>query len=184
MPDHVAIITNQSMLQGSIQSPSDWSASKGCVKLVMLINVSQGKLLGVHPQIEHVGRHGPNLLQALIGPRYGLGRDSTVLRRYADALLAASRCFPEPLYCCTGRILDRRLEELGGKRFAPRADINAEDWPAINSWLQRAMTELQKLPLEPYEIAPGIHMDMLRSSREILFSIQEAVNLDRCQLMA
>lgn len=90
------------------------------------------------------------------------------MSRHADALLLSSRCFPEPLYCCTGRILDRRLEELGGKRFAPRADINAEDWPAINSWLQRAMTELQKLSLKPHEIPPGMRAEAFQGNAQTM----------------
>ena len=84
-----------------------------------------------------------------------LGHATNRLKMSLVTKLLPNRCFPEPVYCCTGRLLDKRLEALGGCRFAPRADINAEDWPAIQTWLQQAMANLQTLPLEPHELPPG-----------------------------
>ena len=51
-------------------------------------------------------------------------------------------------FCRCGRSLDARLEALGGARLAPRADINREDWPAIDAWIEGVLEGLAGLPLK------------------------------------
>ena len=39
-------------------------------------------------------------------------------------------------------------EALGGARLAPRADINREDWAAIDAWIAGVLAGLAGLPLQ------------------------------------
>lgn len=50
-------------------------------------------------------------------------------------------------FCRCGRTLDARLEALGGSRFVPRADINREDWRAIDAWIDGVLAALPSLGL-------------------------------------
>lgn len=47
-----------------------------------------------------------------------------------------------------GKEIDRRLEELGGTRMAPRVDVNKEDWPVINKWIDNALAALEEQDLK------------------------------------
>lgn len=51
-------------------------------------------------------------------------------------------------YCRCGKQVDARLEALGGSRLHPRADINREDWRAINAWLEGVLAALPGLGLK------------------------------------
>ncbi len=51
-------------------------------------------------------------------------------------------------YCRCGKTLDARMEALGGARFADRADINKEDWKAINAWISAVIGGLPSLALK------------------------------------
>ena len=45
-------------------------------------------------------------------------------------------------------MLDARLEQLGAKRFSGRADINREDWKAVDAWIKVAVEGLDDLELK------------------------------------
>ena len=45
-------------------------------------------------------------------------------------------------YCACGKMLEARLEQLGAKRFSGRADINREDWKAVDAWIKAAVEGL------------------------------------------
>ena len=45
-------------------------------------------------------------------------------------------------------MLDARLEQLGAKRFSGRADINREDWKAVDAWIKAAVEGLDSLELK------------------------------------
>ena len=51
--------------------------------------------------------------------------------------------------------MDARLEALGGARCAPRADINREDWKAVDAWIEAAVASLLKLPLKTLAQSSG-----------------------------
>ncbi|KAK9905499.1 hypothetical protein WJX75_000993 [Coccomyxa subellipsoidea] len=51
-------------------------------------------------------------------------------------------------FCACGKAIDSRLEQLGAKRCAPRADINREDWKAVDAWIESAVGSLLELPLK------------------------------------
>ncbi|MES2997049.1 MAG: assimilatory sulfite reductase (NADPH) flavoprotein subunit [Verrucomicrobiota bacterium] len=53
-------------------------------------------------------------------------------------------------FCHTGKMVDERLEQLGGKRFADRQDCDVDYEEAFNSWLSKALGELQ-----PAQVAPS-----------------------------
>lgn len=52
-------------------------------------------------------------------------------------------------FCACGIALDSKLEGLGGRCFVPRRDVNREEWPAINSWLESVVSGLHSLDLCP-----------------------------------
>lgn len=52
-------------------------------------------------------------------------------------------------FCQCGRDIDARLEALGAHRFAPRVDVNKEDWKAIDGWMESALSTLPNLALKP-----------------------------------
>ncbi|KAK9832619.1 hypothetical protein WJX81_004423 [Elliptochloris bilobata] len=52
-------------------------------------------------------------------------------------------------YCACGKALDARLAELGGERFAARADVNREDGRAVEAWLDAVCAGLSGVPLAP-----------------------------------
>lgn len=47
-----------------------------------------------------------------------------------------------------GKEIDRRLEDLGGMRMAPRVDVNKEDWSMINRWIDNALEALDEQDLK------------------------------------
>jgi len=51
-------------------------------------------------------------------------------------------------FCACGKAVDSRLEQLGGQRCAPRADINREDWKAVDGWIAAVLASLSALPLQ------------------------------------
>lgn len=53
-------------------------------------------------------------------------------------------------------MLDARMEQLGAKRFAARADINREDWPAVDAWIEAAVSALDGLQLKARAVAVGV----------------------------
>lgn len=52
-------------------------------------------------------------------------------------------------FCACGTSLESRLVALGGKCFVPRTDVNREDWPAIDGWLDSVVAGLQNLDMHP-----------------------------------
>lgn len=52
-------------------------------------------------------------------------------------------------------MLDARLEQLGAKRFSGRADINREDWKAVDAWIQAAVADLDSLQLKAHSSIAG-----------------------------
>ncbi|BDA47196.1 Sulfite reductase [NADPH] flavoprotein alpha-component [Coccomyxa sp. Obi] len=53
-------------------------------------------------------------------------------------------------FSACGKAVDARLEALGGARCAPRADINREDWKAVDAWIEAAIASLLQLPLKTF----------------------------------
>lgn len=51
-------------------------------------------------------------------------------------------------FCACGKMLDERLEQLGAKRFTGRADVNREDWRAVDAWIEAAVAGLDSLTLK------------------------------------
>eukprot|EP00891_Asterochloris_glomerata_P006152 jgi/Astpho2/6152/Aster-03568 len=51
-------------------------------------------------------------------------------------------------FCACGKMLDARLEELGGRRIAARIDVHREDWPAIEAWLDTVLKQVPILSLQ------------------------------------
>ena len=58
-------------------------------------------------------------------------------------------------FCACGKMLDARLEQLGAKRFSGRADINREDWKAVDAWIQAAVADLDSLQLKAHSSIAG-----------------------------
>ncbi|EIE23365.1 hypothetical protein COCSUDRAFT_36399 [Coccomyxa subellipsoidea C-169] len=58
-------------------------------------------------------------------------------------------------FCACGKAVDARLEQLGGQRCAPRADINREDWKAVDAWIEAAVRSLSELPLKTLAQSAG-----------------------------
>ena len=58
-------------------------------------------------------------------------------------------------FCACGKALDARLRALGAARFALRADVNREDWRAVDAWIDAAVSALAALPLKPYGKTAG-----------------------------
>ena len=58
-------------------------------------------------------------------------------------------------FCACGKMLDARLEQLGGKRFSGRADVNREDWKAVDAWIQAAVADLDGLELAAHSNTAG-----------------------------
>ena len=56
-----------------------------------------------------------------------------------------------------GKDVDARLERLAGpsNRFAPRVDVNKEDWAAIDGWIDSVLTGLDALELRTIEELGG-----------------------------
>ena len=52
-------------------------------------------------------------------------------------------------FCRCGKQLDARLEALGGCRASARADVDREDWSAINEWMAAAIAALGAAKLQP-----------------------------------
>ncbi len=45
-------------------------------------------------------------------------------------------------------MLDERLQQLGASRMADRADIDKEDWHAIDAWIDSVIAALPQLELK------------------------------------
>ena len=45
-------------------------------------------------------------------------------------------------------MLDERLQQMGASRLADRADIDKEDWPAIEAWIDSVIIALPALNLK------------------------------------
>lgn len=52
-----------------------------------------------------------------------------------------------PHYCKCGRNLDSKLQELGGRRLYRRVDIDQEDWPSIEGWMEGLLERVVELDL-------------------------------------
>jgi sulfite reductase (NADPH) flavoprotein alpha-component len=52
-------------------------------------------------------------------------------------------------FCKAGRAVDARLLALRGDATAPRADINREDWAAVDAWIAAAVDSLVARKLSP-----------------------------------
>ena len=59
-------------------------------------------------------------------------------------------------FCACGKALDVRLKALGANRLAPRADVNREDWKAIDAWIGYALAGLSGLNLKPASETAGL----------------------------
>ncbi len=89
--------------------------------------------------------------------------DAGVLGVASCALAPASHAFaaaPLPRrsyqhFCRCGKQLDSRLGQLGASRFFDRADINREDWPAIDAWIDGVLAALPTLGLKRAEELGG-----------------------------
>ena len=68
-------------------------------------------------------------------------------------LLAHCRSYAH--FCACGKMLDARLEQLGAKRFSGRADVNREDWKAVDAWIQAAVADLDSLHLKAHSSIAG-----------------------------
>lgn len=51
-------------------------------------------------------------------------------------------------FCRCGKTIFARLKALGAAILAPRADINKEDWKAIDSWIDSVIKGLETVPLK------------------------------------
>ena len=63
--------------------------------------------------------------------------------------------------------MDARLEQLGGQRCAPRADINREDWKAVDAWIEAAVRSLSELPLKTLAQSAGVLFVLLGDRFEL-----------------
>jgi len=54
-------------------------------------------------------------------------------------------------YCACGKQVDAALEALGGRRCAPRVDIDREDWEAVDSWIEAVLRAIPELGLKEIE---------------------------------
>ena len=64
-------------------------------------------------------------------------------------LVAACRSYTH--YCACGKMLDERLQQMGASRLADRGDIDKEDWPAIEAWIDSVVAALPTLKLQTVE---------------------------------
>lgn len=74
-------------------------------------------------------------------------------------------------FCACGKAVDDRLEALGGRRCAPRADINREDWKAVDAWIESAVASLLQLPLKTYAQSSGESMRWRIASHAVFVSM-------------
>jgi LSD1 subclass zinc finger protein len=81
-----------------------------------------------------------------VASRYTLSHPLASHRNTPGFILASCRSYQH--FCRCGRTLDARLEALGGARLAPRADINREDWAAIDAWIEGVLAALAGLALQ------------------------------------
>ncbi|KFM23852.1 NADPH oxidoreductase A [Auxenochlorella protothecoides] len=58
-------------------------------------------------------------------------------------------------FCRCGRSIDAWLESAGGTRFAPRAEINREDYAAVDAWIDAVISSLGTLDLRTVEELEG-----------------------------
>ncbi|KAL6745889.1 sulfite reductase [Haematococcus lacustris] len=52
-------------------------------------------------------------------------------------------------FCRCGQRLDNALAAQGSQRLAPRQDVNKEDWPVVEGWVQACLDGLARLSLRP-----------------------------------
>eukprot|EP01087_Luapelamoeba_hula_P014584 TRINITY_DN429_c0_g1_i1.p1 TRINITY_DN429_c0_g1~~TRINITY_DN429_c0_g1_i1.p1 ORF type:complete len:673 (+),score=162.12 TRINITY_DN429_c0_g1_i1:70-2088(+) len=52
-----------------------------------------------------------------------------------------------PYYCRAARTLHQRYEDLGATAFVNRVDVDQEDWPVIDKWMNQVFEKLPSLPL-------------------------------------
>ncbi|KAK3590496.1 hypothetical protein CHS0354_015485 [Potamilus streckersoni] len=64
-----------------------------------------------------------------------------------------------PQFCKTGRSLESRLLQMGGKSIIPRQDVDMEDWSAIYSWISKFINFLTSADLR-------VNLDYLRLKQE------------------
>lgn len=50
-------------------------------------------------------------------------------------------------FCRCGKTIDAQLESSGGTRLAPRSDVNREDYPAVDAWIDGVISALPSLSL-------------------------------------
>ncbi len=81
-------------------------------------------------------------------------------------------------FCETGKAIDRRLEELGGRRIAPRVDCDLDFEAPAEAWLERVLA--RESPAQPRAAAPVSLGEPLShtKSRPFEAEITELVNLN------
>lgn len=57
-----------------------------------------------------------------------------------------------PYFCRAGQNLDQRFLELGAQAITPRVDLDREDWPVIDSWMNTLLASLQSYHLRPEQM--------------------------------
>ncbi len=85
-----------------------------------------------------------------------LGAQCPLNRSQVQSLLSSLQRRSYTHFCACGKAVDARLEALGGARFAPRADINREDWKAVDAWIEAAVASLLQLPLKTFAQSSGV----------------------------
>ena len=58
-------------------------------------------------------------------------------------------------FCAAGKKIDARLEQLGAKRFHPRADCNLDYEPTAAAWMEQALEKLLALPVPSSSFSPS-----------------------------
>ena len=54
-----------------------------------------------------------------------------------------------PHFCRAGKNLDQRFLELGAQAVTPRVDVDREDWPLIDGWMQTLANSLESYNVRP-----------------------------------
>lgn len=81
--------------------------------------------------------------------------------RHAQGLLPRYRPVRTRSYthfCRCGKQLDSALEAAGAKRLAERVDVNKEDWPVVDAWLEGVVAAVRGMALKSFvELGLGEH---------------------------